>query len=119
MIRGLIAAAFSLCATAAGAVDVSQGSGAELRGLDRLTGELHDYEVPAGGSVQFGSLRISLVECRYPTANPSGDAFAYLLIDNAETGTKAFEGWMIASSPALNPLEHMRYDVWVISCMRS
>lgn len=27
-----------------------------------------------------------------------------------------FEGWMFASSPALNALEHPVYDVWVIDC---
>ncbi|MCI5048411.1 MAG: DUF2155 domain-containing protein [Aquisalinus sp.] len=27
-----------------------------------------------------------------------------------------FSGWMFASSPALNPLEHPVYDVWVIDC---
>lgn len=31
-------------------------------------------------------------------------------------GTNIFRGWMFASSPALNPLEHPVYDVWVISC---
>ena len=27
-----------------------------------------------------------------------------------------FSGWMFASSPALNPLDHPVYDVWVIDC---
>lgn len=111
--------AWTLAATAAGAVEVTSGSGAELRGLDRLTGHLSDLEIAVGESANLGSLRISLVECRYPTANPAGDAFAYLLIDSADTGTKLFEGWMVASSPALNALEHMRYDVWVMSCNNS
>jgi hypothetical protein len=29
---------------------------------------------------------------------------------------KIFSGWMFASSPALNALEHPTYDVWVIDC---
>lgn len=29
---------------------------------------------------------------------------------------RIFSGWMFASSPALNPLEHPVYDVWVIDC---
>lgn len=29
---------------------------------------------------------------------------------------RIFGGWMFASSPALNPLEHPVYDVWVIDC---
>ena len=31
-------------------------------------------------------------------------------------GVNIFRGWMFASSPALNPLEHPVYDVWVIAC---
>ncbi|MEL6363320.1 MAG: DUF2155 domain-containing protein [Pseudomonadota bacterium] len=31
-------------------------------------------------------------------------------------GDTVFTGWMFASSPALNPLEHPVYDVWVIDC---
>jgi hypothetical protein len=29
---------------------------------------------------------------------------------------RIFAGWMFASSPALNALEHPVYDVWVIDC---
>ncbi len=28
-----------------------------------------------------------------------------------------FSGWMFASSPALNPLEHSIWDVWVLACL--
>ena len=31
-------------------------------------------------------------------------------------GESIFRGWMFASSPALNALEHPVYDVWVIDC---
>ncbi|WP_425407832.1 DUF2155 domain-containing protein [Hyphococcus sp.] len=31
-------------------------------------------------------------------------------------GVNIFRGWMFASSPALNALEHSVYDVWVIDC---
>ena len=27
-----------------------------------------------------------------------------------------FSGWMFASSPALNALEHPTYDIWAIDC---
>ncbi|MEM6413412.1 MAG: DUF2155 domain-containing protein [Pseudomonadota bacterium] len=36
--------------------------------------------------------------------------------DRDPNGRKIFSGWMFASSPALNPLEHPVYDVWVIDC---
>jgi hypothetical protein len=59
---------------------------------------------------------VQLIECRYPEGNPAGDAFAHVRIRETEGGALLFDGWMLASSPALNPLEHARYDVWVMRC---
>lgn len=107
-------------ATAASADSVVAGNVVSLRALDRLSGALTDISVTVGDTVQYANrLSISLVECRYPEDNPTGDAFAYLLIRDALDDDVAFEGWMIASSPALNPLDHSRYDVWVLGCNRS
>jgi hypothetical protein len=30
--------------------------------------------------------------------------------------TALFEGWLIASAPALNAMDHPRYDVWALRC---
>ena len=100
----------------AAAQSVAAGTGASIRALDRLSGELTDFDLRAGAQVSLDRLNIALVECRYPVDNPAGDAFAFLLIDDADSGSRLFEGWMVASSPALNPFDHMRYDVWVIRC---
>lgn len=117
MIRLALALVLLVAAGSAGAQEVRAARGAELRALDRLSGRTDDLQVPVGASAPvFGRLRVSLVECRYPAANPSGNAYAYVLIDDVETGSKLFEGWMVASSPALNPFDHMRYDVWVLGC---
>lgn len=53
------------------------------------------------------------------TAEASHDGEVSITIDANEfdiEGEKIFSGWMFASSPALNPLEHPVYDVWVIGC---
>lgn len=94
-----------------------QGSGAIIRGLDRVNGQVSDATVPVGGQAAIGALKISVEECRYPEGNPSGEAYAKLRIED-DTNI-AFEGWMIASSPALNALDHARYDVWVLRCTTS
>lgn len=48
------------------------------------------------------------------------DARAGTILLPGETRTSnvapLFSGWMFASSPALNALEHPVYDVWVIDC---
>ncbi|NRA29139.1 MAG: DUF2155 domain-containing protein [Parvularculaceae bacterium] len=37
-------------------------------------------------------------------------------IDEALFGEAIFKGWMFASSPSINAMEHPTYDVWVINC---
>ena len=90
--------------------------GALLRGLDKVSGEVIDFGIKSGDTYLLWKLDIKLSECRYPISNPVGDAFAHLTISQDKSESDLFRGWMIASSPALNPLEHARYDVWVLRC---
>ncbi|WP_226621792.1 DUF2155 domain-containing protein [Alloyangia pacifica] len=116
-----LAGLLMLAATAAGAQQeaTETGTGATLRGLDKLTGRVTDLEVASGESVTFGRIDIALQDCRYPEGNRAGDAFAFLTIREAGEADPVFRGWMIASSPALNPMDHQRYDVWVLRCTTS
>lgn len=92
-----------------------QGATVSLRALDKMLGQPTDIELSMGQTVVFGRVAIRAIECRYPAADPAGDAFAHLEVLDLE-GEALFDGWMIASSPALNALEHARYDVWVLGC---
>lgn len=118
MIRALVAScALTLaCGDAPAQERAVLGGGAVLRGLDRITTDLQDLDLANGETADLGSLSVELVECRYPEGNPAGDAFAHVTIRETKAGTLLFDGWMLASSPALNALEHPRYDVWVIRC---
>lgn len=117
--RRLTAAICGLALAAGSAVAqerVNRGTGAVLRALDKITTEVRNLELSAGEAARVGSLRVRLDQCRYPVDNPSGDAFARVIIDDTQSGETFFDGWMLASSPALNALQHPRYDVWVIRC---
>ena len=95
------------------------GTGAVLRTLDKVTGAVFDVEVASGQTMGYGTLEITLTECRYPASNPAGDAFAHLIVMDGNKRQDIFQGWMIASSPALMALDHARYDVWVLRCITS
>ncbi|MBE1284105.1 MAG: DUF2155 domain-containing protein [Rhodobacteraceae bacterium] len=97
-------------------VEAELGDGAVLRALDKVNGQTKDTELVNGATVEMFGLLVTLEECRYPTDNPTGDAYAFLTIREPESGRLRFEGWMIASSPALSALDHNRYDVWVLRC---
>ncbi|MCZ0812853.1 MAG: DUF2155 domain-containing protein [Pseudomonadota bacterium] len=98
------------------AQDVSVGTGAVLRGLDKINGTSVDLTLAAGESGSLGKLEVTLHECRYPSEDAAADAFAFLEVQDPNSDTPIFEGWMIATSPALNAMEHARYDVWVLRC---
>lgn len=97
-------------------VEVSEGTGAILRGLDKVSGVPVDLPLAIGETVGLGWLQVTLGDCRYPLDNQAGDAFAWLVVRERNAEQPIFEGWMVASSPALNALDHPRFDVWVIRC---
>ncbi len=95
------------------------GTGAVLRALDKVSGQTQDIQVRSGQAANVFRLVVELAECRYPAENPTGDAYAFLVVREESSQEAVFAGWMIASSPALNALDHARYDVWVLRCMTS
>ncbi|MFT7593105.1 MAG: hypothetical protein ACI8R4_000417 [Paracoccaceae bacterium] len=99
--------------------NASSGKGAVVRGLDKVNGQIVDVELFSGATAAVFGLDVSLADCRYPADNPTGDAFAFLTIRENGAADIRFEGWMIASAPALSALDHSRYDVWVLRCITS
>lgn len=90
--------------------------GVQIKGLDKVSGEVIDLELTRGETKPVGRIEVTLGECRYPEDNIAGEGYAWLTIRDPSRELVLFEGWMVASSPALNALDHPRYDVWVIRC---
>ena len=90
-----------------------------LRGLDKVTGRAIDINAPSGMPVKFGTLIITARYCYMVPPEEPPETTAFLQIDETKRGEptkRLFSGWMFASTPALNALEHPVYDVWVITC---
>ena len=124
MTRALVL--YLICAASAGLAEqttvtanATDALGGVVRVLDKTSGATVDLELRAGQSGSMGALTVTLDECRYPTDNPSGDAFEHLTIHYRAAADPVFSGWMIASSPALNAMDHPRYDVWALRCSSS
>jgi hypothetical protein len=97
------------------AEEAAAAPGGVIRVLDKSSGRVSDLDLPAGETGQVGSLSVTLLECRYPVSNPSGDAYVLLSIRYRDP-EPVFLGWMIASSPAVSAMDHPRYDVWALRC---
>lgn len=90
-----------------------------VRALDKITAHITELELPTDEIVTFGTLRIKARTCSTRPPEEVPETFAFLEIDDQQRNdelVRVFTGWMMASSPALNALEHPGYDIWVISC---
>lgn len=90
-----------------------------LRGLDKITGRPTNIFAPIGVPVDFATLTITARYCYStpPSEPPETAAFVEITDHRPDQPKKqVFSGWMHASSPSLNGLQHPLYDVWVISC---
>lgn len=99
--------------------------GAKLRGLDKVSGQARDFLAPINATVKFGELEVTVRACaQTPPEEQPPEASAYVEVRQTKPVPGAgeegrgvvFQGWMFASSPALNAMEHPSYDIWVISC---
>jgi hypothetical protein len=104
----------------AGRAEPARIGGALLRGLDKTTARVTTFAAPIGQTVKFGTLQVTVRDCRKHAPEDAPESAAYLDIDEKLPGEAAaqhlFSGWMFASSPALSALEHPVYDVWVLDC---
>ena len=69
--------------------------------------------------MQFGALQVTPRICytRPPTETSNTDAFIEVDEVTLQGEVKRiFTGWMYATSPGLNAVEHPIYDVWLTDC---
>ncbi len=95
------------------------GSAVIVRALDKVTARVLDLEIPIDGTIKYGTLEITARKCLKTPPEETPETSTFLEIREMkqdEEPLMIFNGWMFASSPALNALEHPVYDVWVIDC---
>jgi len=93
---------------------------AVLQGVDKITGRISTFEAVVGEPATFGTLEIEAAACHKTPPEETPETTVFLTIRDTdirdEDKARIFKGWMFASSPAINPLQHKIYDVWVIDC---
>ncbi|GBF57309.1 hypothetical protein PbB2_00974 [Candidatus Phycosocius bacilliformis] len=115
-----------------------QGTGIMLGALDREKGTNVRVKVPVGSQVTYGSLRLKLSACY--TSHPDDPLESWAYVEVSDLGRQNVSqlavlpqrnrrnlreankervirtGWIIASSPAVTPIDHPTYDMWLVSC---
>lgn len=120
MIRTTLAVlAFVMAATAP-----AYAQRAVIRGLDKITGHARDYTLTVGRAARIGSLEVIARDCEKSAPEETPEVRIYVdVFDNppVREGEESerreiFHGWLFASSPGLNAVDHPTYDIWAIDC---
>lgn len=120
MMRTLLAA----LVFAAASITPAFAERAVLRGLDKVTGHARDYTLTLGRATRIGTLEVIARSCskRAPEETPEVSIYVEVFDHPAPAeGQEAqrvelFHGWIFASSPGLNAIEHPVYDIWAVDC---
>jgi hypothetical protein len=116
----LLFAAFTANVSSLAARTMTDYPVVKLKSLDKITARTETFEARVGSTVKFDSLFIKVQSCRKsdPIEEPESASFLQIWeIDESDEAQWIFSGWMFASSPALSPMDHPIYDVWVIDCL--
>ena len=95
-----------------------------IRGLDKITGHARDYTLTVGRAARIGSLEVIARACDKSPPEETPEVRIYVQVyDNppVREGEESerreiFHGWLFASSPGLNAVDHPTYDIWAIDC---
>src|SRR5262245_38653227 len=122
MIRMILAA----LALSFAALTPAFADSAIVRGLDKHTGHARDYALPLGRSVRIGTLEVIARACAKSAPEETPEVRIYVEVYDhpaaampnqpAPPRTEIFHGWLFASSPGLNAVQHPVYDLWAIDC---
>ncbi|MBI2234912.1 MAG: DUF2155 domain-containing protein [Micavibrio aeruginosavorus] len=91
-----------------------------LQSLDKASARTMTFEVRVGSTVKFGPIYIKVQACRKSPPIDPPEAASFLQIWEVTPHGESkwiYSGWMFASSPALSPMDHPIYDVWVLDCL--
>jgi len=117
--RALLAVAAMIFALPATAQDWRPLRTAELQALDKVTARVTTLRATLNQPERFGSLTITVRACFARPPDEVPDASAWLEITDSRApanGAPVFRGWMFATAPGVNMLQHPVYDIRIMEC---
>jgi hypothetical protein len=115
----LVAVGSFFAAVSPSLADKYRNPTAIFAGLDKITGRIIAFEVAVSETVQFGALQLTPKVCYSRPVTEKPQTTSFVEVDEVTSGNdykKLFSGWMFASSPGLNAIEHPVYDIWLTGC---
>ena len=97
-----------------------EGSFVEIKVLDKVSSKTDLLKLEVGKELKFKGLLIKSLKCKNSEFDDNPEITAYVQVkdmtnkDNNEVFI--FNGWTFSSSPAVNPFDHVVYDIWLTRC---
>ena len=91
-----------------------------LKALDKITAKTSSIRLAVGEKKFFGRLEIKALKCQFSEGEDASDTVAYIQIKDLFVKENdqvfLFNGWIFASSPTVQSIDHPIYDLWITSC---
>ena len=91
-----------------------------LKALDKITAKTSSIRLAVGEKKFFGRLEIKALKCQFSEGKDALDTVAYIQIKDlfAKENDQVFlfNGWVFASSPTVQSIDHPIYDLWMTGC---
>jgi len=86
--------------------------------LHKVTAKVQKIELLSGQEYAIGDMSLTMHDCISTPPEEPPETKAFLEISEFKAGRdKAlFTGWMFASSPGINSMEHPVFDIWPLAC---
>ena len=86
--------------------------------LHKVTAKVQKIELLSGQEYAIGDMSLTMHDCISTPPEEPPETRAFLEISEFKAGRdKAlFTGWMFASSPGINAMEHPVFDIWPLAC---
>jgi len=87
--------------------------------LHKVTAKITEIELRAGEEATVGDLMLTMHDCISATPEEPPETRVFLQVSEFKLGIdrRLFSGWMFASSPGINALEHPVFDLWPMACV--
>ena len=86
--------------------------------LHKVTAKVQKIDLLSGQEYAIGDMSLTMHDCVSTPPEEPPETKAFLEISEFKAGRdKAlFTGWMFASSPGINAMEHPVFDIWPLAC---
>lgn len=86
--------------------------------LHKVTAKVQKIDLLSGQEYAIGDMSLTMHDCISTPPEEPPETKAFLEISEFKAGRdKAlFTGWMFASSPGINAMEHPVFDIWPLAC---